>query len=84
MPSQDWMQFVIRAAKTVLSYMAVGGLLVGSIGLLIALGTAVFGGTGTPETASVAAITWNYAKLGIAGGGIIGLLYGLLAQGSYS
>lgn len=84
MPSQDWMQFVIRAAKTVLRYMVIGGLLVGGIGLLIALATAAFAGSGTPEATFVAGVTWNYAKLGIAGGGIIGLLYGLLAQGSYS
>jgi hypothetical protein len=84
MPTQDWMRFVIRAATTVLRYMIAGALLVGGIGFLIALGTAVFAGSGDLNTAALAAVTWNYAKLGIAGGGIIGLLYGLLAQGSYS
>ena len=80
----DWVQFLIRAAVTILKYMLLGAVIVGGIGVLIAIAAAVFGNAGPLTMGYVAGIAGSYAKLGLFGGGLIGLLYGLLTQGSYS
>jgi hypothetical protein len=84
MRDKDWAQYLLRAALTVVKYMILGGLIVGAAGALIAVAAALFGNAGPLTAGYVAAIAWSYAKIGIFGGGIVGLLYGLLAQGSYS
>jgi hypothetical protein len=71
-----------KAALTTLRYMIFGAIIMAGIGILIALAAAIFGDAGTPSLSYVARIAWNYAKIGLFGGGLIGLLYGLLAQGS--
>jgi hypothetical protein len=80
----DWVQFLKRAAFTVLKYMFLGAAIAGGIGVLIAVASAVFGNAGPLTPEYVAGIAGSYAKLGLFGGGLIGLLYGLLTQGSYS
>lgn len=84
MRDNEWVQFLTRAAVTILKYMALGALIVGGIGVLIAVAASLFGDAGPLTVNYVAGVAWNYAKVGIFGGGLIGLLYGLLAQGSYS
>lgn len=80
----DWVQFLLRAVITVLKFMFLGAVIVGGIGVLIAVAAAVLGSAGPLTLGYVAGIAGSYAKLGIFGGGLVGLLYGLLTQGSYS
>ena len=84
MRDADWLQFLKKAALSVLKYMVLGAVIAGGIGVLIAVAASIFGGAGLLTVDYVSAIAWNYAKVGLFGGGLIGLLYGLLAQGAYS
>ena len=84
MRGADWLQFLKKAALSVLKYMVLGAVIAGGIGVLIAVAASIFGGASPLTVDYVSAIAWNYAKVGLFGGGLIGLLYGLLAQGSYS
>ena len=84
MRDADWLQFLKKASLTVLKYMVLGAVIAGGIGVLIAVVASIFGGAGPLTVDYVAAIAWNYAKVGLFGGGLVGLLYGLLTQGSYS
>jgi uncharacterized membrane protein YraQ (UPF0718 family) len=81
---KDWVRFLLSFLKVVLKYMLLGALIVGGFGVAIAVAAAVFGGRGPLTAAYVAAIAGRYVLLGLFGGGIIGMLYGLLGQGSYS
>jgi hypothetical protein len=81
---KDWVRFLLSFLKVVLKYMLLGALIVGGFGAAIAVAAAVFGGRGPLTAAYVAAIAGRYVLLGLFGGGIIGMLYGLLGQGSYS
>jgi hypothetical protein len=78
----DWVNFLKSAALTIIRYMLLGAIIFTGIGFLVAIFAAVFGDAGPLSTAYVAGIVWSYAKIGLFGGGIIGLLYGFLAQGS--
>ena len=78
----DWAQFLMKAALSVIKYMVLGAVIMGSIGVLIATAAATFGNAGPLSLSYVIGIAWNYAKIGLFGGGLIGLLYGLLTQGS--
>jgi hypothetical protein len=78
----DWVNFIKKAALTTLRYMIFGAIIMAGIGILIALSAALFGGAGPLSLEYVAEIAWSYAKIGLFGGGLIGLLYGLLAQAS--
>ena len=80
----DWANFIKKATLTTLRYMIFGAIIMAGIGILIALAAAIFGGAGPLSLAYVAGIAWSYAKIGLFGGGLVGLLYGLLSQGSYS
>jgi hypothetical protein len=84
MRDRDWVRFLLRAAVTVVKYMVLGALIMGTIGVLIAATAAIFANSGPLTVGYVAGIAGNYVKVGLFGGGIVGLLYGLLAQGSYS
>jgi len=84
MRDRDWVGFLLRAAVTVVKYMVLGALIMGTIGVLIAAAAAIFANGGPLTVGYVAGIAGNYVKVGLFGGGIVGLLYGLLAQGSYS
>ena len=84
MRDKDWVQFLLRAALTVVKYMVLGALIMGTIGVLIAVAAAIFANGGPLTIGYVAGIAVNYVKIGVFGGGIVGLLYGLLAQGTYS
>ncbi|MFN2107998.1 MAG: hypothetical protein ACK2U5_04565 [Candidatus Promineifilaceae bacterium] len=84
MRDRDWVRFLLRAAVTVVKYMVLGALIMGTIGVLIAAAAAIFANGGPLTVGYVAGIAGNYVKVGLFGGGIVGLLYGLLAQGSYS
>ena len=83
MRDKDWLRFLTKAGLIVLRGMILGAIIVGGIGLLIAAAAAFFGGAGPLTPAYLAPIVLNYVQVGLFGGGIIGLLYGLLSQGSY-
>jgi hypothetical protein len=78
----DWVNFLTKAALIVIRYMAIGAIILGGIGVLVAVAASIFGNADPFSWAYVAGIAWNYAKIGLFGGGIIGLLYGLLTQGT--
>ncbi len=84
MRDKEWVQFLLRAAVTVVKYMVLGALIMGALGVLIAVAAALFADGGPLTVGYIAGIAGNYVKVGLFGGGIVGLLYGLLAQGSYS
>ncbi len=82
MRDKDWLRFIVTAVKTIIRAMILGAAIAGGIGLLIAA-AAAFSDPRSMSLDTIGAIAWNYARVGLFGGGIIGLLYGLLAQGSY-
>lgn len=82
MRDNDWVQFLKKTALTVIKYMVLGAIIMGLFGVLIATVAAIFGDAGPLSLSYVMGIAWNYIKIGLFGGGIIGLLYGLLTQGS--
>lgn len=84
MRDNAWKKYLKKAVLTVLRYMIFGAILFSGIGVFIALAAAIAGDAGPLSLAYVAGIAWSYAKIGLFGGGLIGLLYGLLSQGSYS
>jgi hypothetical protein len=82
MQDVDWVKFLRDAALTTLRYMVIGAIIMGGIGTIIAVLASQFGSTGPLSISYVAGIAWSYAKIGLFGGGILGLIYGLLTQGS--
>jgi hypothetical protein len=84
MRDNDWVEFLKKAALTVIKYMVLGAVIMGMVGVLIATAAAIFGEAGLLSLSYVTGVAWNYVKIGLFGGGLIGLLYGLLTQGSGS
>ncbi|MFN2135324.1 MAG: hypothetical protein ACK2UK_05180 [Candidatus Promineifilaceae bacterium] len=84
MRDKDWVRFLWRALLTVLRYMLIGAVLLGAVGALIAAAAAMFADGGPLTLEFVWSIARQYALIGLFGGGLVGLLYGLLGQGSYS
>jgi len=82
MNDAEWVKFLKSAAFTMLHFMIIGTIILGGIGILIAVAASQLGDAGPLSWNYVAVIAWNYAKIGLFGGGILGLLYGILSQGS--
>ena len=59
MKDADWVQFLKKAALTVLRYMIFGAIILVGLGILIALAASIFGDAGPLSLEYVAGIAWN-------------------------